>query len=293
LTVAAFLPGVASGPEGLWRLRGLMIGFGAAGAGLSALTVPVLERMSQTSPTRPPCVAVHPIEMGSGHAFLKERYSEAGYALCDFELEPGLSWEVLLFGTTPGQGLYSLADTSTGIVLGEEQGRFAFAVAAAYPGQTFAGLAADAGRQLGRFSLDSLRPHERWDHYLRTLPHALQLRYAEDNVLSRDPPGVKALLRAFSVWIAVVTEESLAALAWASTRLVPHTWTEPAVRRRLQPAGLIVFGVMLNALICGTLAAPYDRFQARVIWLVPVTASVLVPHALRAKAPSPIRATGI
>jgi hypothetical protein len=56
---------------------------------------------------------------------------------------------------------------------------------------------------------------------------------------------------------------------------------------------LIVFGVMLNALICGALAAPYDRFQARVIWLVPVAASVLVPLALRAKAPSPIRATGI
>lgn len=292
LTVAAFLPRVASGPKGLSPLRCLMIGLCAAGAALSALNGPVQERLSQTPPARPPFVAVHLIAMGPGYDFLQERCPEAGYALCAFEIEPGLSWEVLLFGSTPGRGLYSLADTSTRIVLGEEQWRFASDVLAAYPVRTLTGLAADAWTQLGRFSLKSLGPHDHWDRYLHTLPHALQARYAEHNLLIRDPAGARAMLQAISAGIAVITAVSLAALALACIRLVPRAPTERAVRRRLRLAGLLLFGVVLNALICGGIASPYDRFQARLIWLVPVAAAVLVPVALRVKAPLPTIATG-
>lgn len=31
-------------------------------------------------------------------------------------------------------------------------------------------------------------------------------------------------------------------------------------------------GVLMNAVICGVLAFPYDRFQVRVIWLLPLAA---------------------
>jgi hypothetical protein len=34
----------------------------------------------------------------------------------------------------------------------------------------------------------------------------------------------------------------------------------------------IVIGVLVNALVCGTLSEPYDRYQARVVWLIPFLA---------------------
>jgi hypothetical protein len=37
---------------------------------------------------------------------------------------------------------------------------------------------------------------------------------------------------------------------------------------------IIFIGVVLNAAICGVLSGPYDRYQARVIWLVPFAAAL-------------------
>jgi hypothetical protein len=39
-------------------------------------------------------------------------------------------------------------------------------------------------------------------------------------------------------------------------------------------AGLVLAGVVLNAAVCGVLNGIYDRFQARVVWLVPLLALV-------------------
>jgi hypothetical protein len=42
---------------------------------------------------------------------------------------------------------------------------------------------------------------------------------------------------------------------------------------------VIFFGVLGNAIVCGALSAPRDRYQARVIWLVPLVA--LLQHERR------------
>jgi hypothetical protein len=39
-------------------------------------------------------------------------------------------------------------------------------------------------------------------------------------------------------------------------------------------AGLVIAGVMLNAAVCGVLSGIFDRYQARVVWLVPLLALV-------------------
>jgi len=38
---------------------------------------------------------------------------------------------------------------------------------------------------------------------------------------------------------------------------------------------ILLLGLFLNALICGVLASPYGRFQARIIWLLPVLAALV------------------
>jgi hypothetical protein len=38
--------------------------------------------------------------------------------------------------------------------------------------------------------------------------------------------------------------------------------------------GLVVFGVLANAAICGIMSGPHDRYQARVAWLIPAMALI-------------------
>jgi len=52
-------------------------------------------------------------------------------------------------------------------------------------------------------------------------------------------------------------------------------------------AGLVVLGVLTNALVCGALSTPYDRYQARVVWLLPLLAfMVSFAGAVRAAVPA-------
>jgi hypothetical protein len=43
-------------------------------------------------------------------------------------------------------------------------------------------------------------------------------------------------------------------------------------------AGLVLFGVVLNAAVCGMLSGAQDRYQARVVWLVPLLALIAASH---------------
>lgn len=66
------------------------------------------------------------------------------------------------------------------------------------------------------------------------------------------------------------------------------------LRQGLLIVAVLLGGAVLNAVICGVLASPYDRFQARVVWLVPVAMLALMalahrpqPAAAGASHPSP------
>jgi hypothetical protein len=49
--------------------------------------------------------------------------------------------------------------------------------------------------------------------------------------------------------------------------------TREEEQRFIQAGAVVLLGILANALICGVLASPYDRFQARVIWLLPLMAA--------------------
>lgn len=54
---------------------------------------------------------------------------------------------------------------------------------------------------------------------------------------------------------------------------------------------LILLGIVLNAAICGVLSGPHDRYQARVIWTLPVLAAALALSRARS-APAPAAPSG-
>ncbi len=57
---------------------------------------------------------------------------------------------------------------------------------------------------------------------------------------------------------------------------------EMANNRRLAAFALVIVGgVTLNAIVCGAFSGPWGRYQARVVWLIPMAAVLLLEHAVR------------
>jgi len=225
----------------------------------------------------PPLRLPHPmarlIDLGPGTAYLKQRCPGAGYAACDYVQNYPTTWDDFLFSTDPAKGAFALADADAKRRLSSEQLRFAFDVLRFDPAGVMGGVALDVLRQLGMFQVDIGGYDARiLAMYEGRVPERIFLgmqrsRAGEPWALNRwltlaTYASVLASLPALGVWWWRQRRAS-AALA-APTRLQ---------QRRLEDfAAVLVAGVLANALVCAALASSMDRFQARVVWLLPFMA---------------------
>ncbi len=215
-------------------------------------------------PLRLPYPTARLIEQGPGTDLLAQRCPEAGYAVCDFRANYPTAWDAFLFSTDPAQGTFALADAATKRRIVAEQWAFVRDVIAHDPAGVWRAWVEDLGRQLVSFRVDV------WSFGAR------QLAMFEGRV----PPQTYAAMQASKGLDAPAYNRVLSAATYASTALaillgVVWGWRRQAgavarVPQRLeQVASVALAGVLANALVCVTAASALDRFQSRVIWLVP------------------------
>lgn len=218
-------------------------------------------------PLRLPYPSARLIEMGPGTDLLRARCPEAGYALCAYRANYPTAWDAFLFSSDPALGTFALADAETKRRIVAQQWRFVGDVIAHDPPGVLRGWLADLGQQLVAFRVDL------WSFGPR------QLAMYEGRV----PAPTLAAMQASRGFNAPAYNRVLTAMTYASTiaSLLLGLWW--AMRRRAgaparvpqrmeQVAQLVVAGVVANALVCATAASWLDRFQARVIWLLPFLA---------------------
>jgi len=226
-----------------------------------------------------PHSTAHLIEMGPGTEYLRKNCPQAGYVVCDYVANFPTHWDDFLFSTEPSKGAFWLADAQAKRRMSQEQTAFVLDVVRFDPVGVARGLGADILTQLGSFRVD----------FGKQLPGAAEQFYAgrvPDDVLAdfRQTRGVRG--GDLDSWLSgatyAVVAGSLVLLAWRRRSM-------PLPR----PAGfnelllVVGAGVVANALICAVLAAPLDRFQARVIWLVPLLATALLLQMGMARRPVP------
>ena len=68
----------------------------------------------------------------------------------------------------------------------------------------------------------------------------------------------------------------------------PAEGDRPQDRRLDAFAIFLIAGVALNGIVCGVLSGPWGRYQARVIWLIPMAAELALETALQRAKPSGI-----
>jgi hypothetical protein len=212
---------------------------------------------------RPPFLMARVIVDGPGRSYLQQHCGEIKLVICNYLPVMPNDANQFLWNL---DGIWQGASPATKERLRQEEVPFVLATVRAYPREELFVSAANFWDQLMSFGLWDYRPN-RWvsDVFDRVLPgtrwHYLETRQAQGALPHEFP-------------ISAQNWALMTSLVLIGT-LMPFIWR----RRTHRVVGLtavIVFMVIANALVTGVLANVEDRYQSRVIWLLPLLAGVFV-----------------
>lgn len=246
---------------------------GALGEALFGFAV---RHLTDSTPIRPPFVMARLIADGPGHEFLKARCPDREFVICDYmDRLPTLNSDVFLWADDPALGVFTPESDERKQALSDEQFRFAAAVIAHDPISYIQSALTSIWSQLSLFGLSEFNYSDiQMNRFRDRLPEPHHSRLLRSPAAQQTMPTT-ALTTVVYV-IAFVT------LMW---------WVFSLLRRReaclaSRPAlfaAVVIWGILANALICGLLSTPHDRYQARVIWLLPAMILIFEASAVFAR----------
>lgn len=223
-----------------------------------------------------PFITAHLTELGPGARFAQESCPESEFALCPFADRLPTNWIDFLFGRDPEKGVFAVASPSDQKQMSAEQIEFALRTFWAEPGATAFGLIADGVNQLWSVSVKDVALNKNYARYFDVIfPEDMQLEIKNTRVYSS--PQLLEILH-----LAMRISAALSVLVLVHWKLKGHrnqilSGTDEQVLEKV--VAIIVAGFVVNALVCGILASPYGRFQARLLWLVPLLAILVISRS--------------
>jgi hypothetical protein len=252
------------------------------GAGGEAFFNLATKKLVGASPLRPPFLMARMVMDGPGYRYLAAKCPGVGLAVCEFVARipqlPKIARyrppsDEFLWNTDPAAGVFGAADPATQRRLADEQSRFALTTLAFDPPGVSAAFLRDVAQQISLFSLKefALDPGAR-GFFLSHLPEPY-LSAMQNTRLWRGELPIQELSRLTAV------STMVAALFLAACFLLRRTASRGGFGA---DGGLFVFaaltvaGILLDAVICGGISTPHDRYEARVIWLLPFAGMLLL-----------------
>ena len=236
----------------------------ALAAGADFAFMQGVKRVLGVMPTRPPFLMARLIADGPGAAYLRANCPRAGFTVCSFvdRLQVGDS-DAFLWSTDPSRGVFVNVDAATRQALSDEQLRFALATLAFDPIGEIKAAAKNVLHQLGMIGLT---------HFT----YVGDTRFYRARVPS---PYIETMERT-KAWSGNLPVTSLPAAALVVASMI-FILASATFRRNQISSGVslftiaVILGVLFNAAVCGAISEPYNRYQARVIWLIPLAALLL------------------
>ncbi len=211
---------------------------------------------------RPPFLMARVIADGPGRWYLEQHCGEVKFAICDYVNNLPTDSDEFIWGEN---GIYQSASDETAERLRKEELPFVLATLRAYPRAQVLRSFANFGGQLKTFGFeldandwvlkefDTVLPGSR--------PRYLQSRQARDAI-------------PFDFFVDVQYCAVIASLLVIAL-FIPHIWRRRP--SRLLGLGAVVISVVIvNAFVTGAMSTVEDRYQSRVVWLLPFLACVLV-----------------
>lgn len=213
-------------------------------------------------PARLPFIVAHLSDIPESGTFLAEACPKARYELCRHlpQFERG-SWIDFLFSPAAQGGVVMPSTQPERDRLVDEQMRVLLAALAAKPVGVGGALVGDAVRQIFVIDLSEVATAANLPK-LRTIFRDDVMARTEQTSTARQPGQFVAFDR-LQAAVGFGAMALLLVLAWRQRHLLIQA--KPGMGEFVL---LVVAGVLANALICGILAAPLGRFQARVSFLL-------------------------
>jgi hypothetical protein len=266
----------------------------AAAAALGAAATSAASAIDGAPLHNPPFLSARLLADGPGRRYLEAACAHAQpFALCAFKDRPLATSDEILWWNYADRGVFMTSGLSERLALEREEPRFVRAVIAADPTGVAGAAFHDFALQLGRFYVDDPLhdPCETRRLWYWNLSSARVLIPGADSC----PTNASLYLAAgplFGLHGAALLG-SAAALTLTTrrrgrsiTRPLPDDLDDQG--RILAAAALIGAALVINAAVCGVLSGPFARYEARMIWLVPMAAVLgLIAAPLRAPAPGP------
>jgi hypothetical protein len=252
----SFLP-KRSGAVPRWSVAagGLAV---AAGAASTALAGFIGFGEVSVAPKRYPIALARSIEDGPALWHLQEHCDTYNYTVCEMYPE-GIPTNVGAF-LWSDRGVANRATPEQMDQLREEEVLILQRASQEYPYAALRRAAGNVGLQLVRFDLNT-RTYRQLRSYVGD--GKLSERYMRDGWWLPVYHGAAQLLHFGGVLL------GLAALLWAACR--PGRLTANQVRL----LAVTLTALAANAVVCGALSAPVDRYQVRVIWLLPLSVMII------------------
>lgn len=205
------------------------------------------------APLRMPILLARSIQDGPAKWYLREVCPDAPLAFCEAFGEdvpgsiPDFLWRE--------DGIVSLSPEIVSRIR-EEEALVLWQAFRAYPVEQIWSLSSNFVAQIFKIGTDGIIPAHR----------------NSGNLLTLDD-GSNPLVDSFDDIVPVVT--------WLGTLVIAGLLVSGRLsRQQIEVIGVVVAGLLLNALIFGGLSAPVDRYQARVAWLLPALAVIYAAVAV-------------
>lgn len=268
---------LAGRPWPEWR-RAFLTTLTLLAIGLASVVVTsvVVERVFGRKPLLVPLLTARFMADGPGLAYLRDHCDRPIFAACAWKDRSSVAAGAFLWSLDPALGGYMFADAQTRRAMSDQDTAFALAVLAEYPMAQGGRIAYNAVGQMLRFEVDILNYHcAPGERCWRSLPprqrDALLASVGGRNLW---PQQLIAGLQQ-----AVVASSVLLLLIW-SVRGRNGTQADRDLQLWI---ALFAIGAIVNALLGGGVSEPQPRYQARIIWLLPLLASLAVLLWLRAR----------
>jgi putative flippase GtrA len=248
----------------------------------------------------PPFIMARMVADGPGRAYMVQACGQAGreggakpYVLCKFETNAINSTKVkvsgelisnlILWSDRKTLGVFNNATRTERVGLESEEMRFVLGVLKYDPAGVALASLSDWGQQLIAFQVDDP---------LRDPGDFLRGRYWPTTIIPKLIPNFQACRppgsckppfdrQVLAAWHGTVLIAGLLLLVWRlSLKDVRQAVFARGLKNGREPArlaatALLLVGVLLvNGAICGILSGPFARYQARLIWLLPVAAGL-------------------
>jgi nitrate reductase NapE component len=221
---------------------------------------------------RPPFLMARVIADGPGRWYLEQHCGEVRFAICDYVHNLPTDSDDFIWGEN---GVWQSASEETEKRMRQEEVPLVLATLRAYPGAQISKSLANFWAQLTTFGFE-LDANDwvlkEFDNVLPGgKPHYLQSRQARDAI----PFDFLVVVQYCAVIASVVAIGVFGFLVWR--RRSP----------RIVGLGLVILlAVVANAFVTGALSTVEDRYQSRVVWLIPFLACVLALNWREDKRPA-------